>query len=559
MAVRTNGLSILFTGIGRGSVYRDLPPEDLAPLDDRIVAPRLEEARNCRLLDGLATPRPGYEQIDSSSFAGTIYNGLYLGVYSNDIQTLYRATKSGVDYYSSGTWSAVTFSGGHPNNSPVDTDTWQFSMVRKSGGGNQMFFCNGTSDLYGYTGSGTVASIGATIFTGPRTVIGVGGRAMAGNVKESSVRYEQRIRYSIVGDPTDFDTAKIGAGAVDLDDDPWPIATMTVLNSRPVVFKGSPVGGSIVVGTPTGLAVQPYRWDALTGRESSVGILYPRTLLVLTPGLAFFVGHDGIYLYDGARALEPICKEITRYLFANAHLGRTRGGLAWYKPRSYEIYFGIPYGSDDWPIEYWVYNLREKRLSGGPYYFASDITAASYYSASSGLAWSAVPSAYTWTTNPYTTWSSVAAATANPSIVLATANGGVYRDDDSATTDLGVEISPRVTLPPILPTGRVIRTLQGQPRTLEENDVLVLQDVALVYDDEGSWTPLVEHSTDGGSTWTTLLSGTPIGTGTGRLMTYTWAVDSIPGTWHQLRVSGPEMRLHGVRCDFSVRGSARNE
>lgn len=552
-SVRQFGLSIALTRLGQSTVITEIPPEDLlTKLDPRVDAPALPSARNCRLLDGTVSPRSGYAALGSTGLTVPI-NGAYLAMFSSGAAYPMIGTATDMFIYSASTWTSIK---GARTINATATDTWCFANVRNAGGNpdNQVFCCNGVDNMFRYDGGVALLDTGSATFQKVRAIVGHRGRALCMNTYETTPR-PQRVRYSIVGDPEDF--TGTGSGYVDLDDDPFEIVAATVLGGNIAVFKGNNVGGSIVVGTPTGVPTSPYRWDTIGGKESSVGILYPRTLLNLSPGLAFFIGHDGIYLYDGSRGLVQVAKEIARQLLDNANLGALRGGFAWYKPRSFEITFGIPYGSSSWPSEWWVYNLVERRIYG-PYSYHHTLTAAAPYNTSVALTWLSLSG--TWLTLPYTTWLSISGSAGNPALMLCGYEGAAFQDDDTATTDDGNAYSAVLTTPVIRPAGRLATLPDGSRRMLHEDDTLVLHEINLIYRDLSTWTPTIEYCTDG-TNWTTVASGSSIGTSTNReqVQSYTLA-DAAPGNWFQVRVTGNVgMYLNGIRLDFGVGGSWRSQ
>jgi hypothetical protein len=137
--------------------------------------------------------------------------------------------------------------------------------------------------------------------------------------------------------------------------------------------------------------------------------------------------------------------------------------------------------------------------------------------------------------------------------------------DSSQTTDNGSAYSGTYLTGAIRAEGRKVILPSGKVRELEVDSVLTLHDVTITYLNNGAWTPTVEVSIDGGTSWLTVSDGVAIGSGAtnlGRYMFKAYTVTAgLPGTWFQARVTGTDttMQLAGIRFEFTYSGSDRND
>jgi hypothetical protein len=444
-------------------------------------------------------------------------------------------------------------------------------MVRLAGGTthhNQAMFCGGgdSDTIYAYRGAGAAATaVSAAAVKGARAIVGHRGRALLGNVYDvtdsSGKRRNTRVYYSQDGDPTNFAAVGVpGSGYVDLDDDPYPIVASRVINGNVCMFKGSNMAGSIVVGTLTGNYLAPYRWDTINTAE--VGLLVPRSLVMLTPELCFFLGHDGFYLYDGARGLSRVADGINRDILSRINPGALDTGFAWVKTGTGEIHVALAMGGSTLPNETWVFNYKDRRVYG-PYLYSGTVTAACNYATTSTLTWNSIPYS-TWDSMPYASWDTMGGIASKRTVLLGTSTGTTVIDDETATTDgaTSTNVSGRYYFAPIRAVGRTLVLPDGTQRPLEEDAYLTLRDVTLVYRNSGTWTPRVGVSTDGGTTFSTLSTGVAVGSSTTNLDRTMNAFYSseLSGTWFQLRVLGASpMQLLGARMEFSYGGNARSD
>lgn len=560
--MRRTGLTIQFTALGGGDVNTVMSADTLLQPDRAYyVAPLTPRAVNCRLLNGVVEPRLGYATIGDTPTTSPV-TGMFQATFDNNVFENLRGDAASTRYLTGGAWTAFTTTpatgvGGQ----------WTYAMVRRAGGttrANQVLLsADGDSDsVWAYQGAGAAAievgGAGNGNFRGARAVVGHRGRGLVMNVFDvaNSARKIKRVHYSIVGDPLTH--TGFGSGQVDLDDDPFPIVAARVIGGNVCVFNGNNISGSIVVGTLTGVTNAPYRWDTISTGET--GLLVPRSLVTVTPEQAFFLGHNGFYVYDGARGLAPIAESVSRDILSRINSAVLKMGYAWHKPTTGEIFVNLPMGSSTVPNEAWVFNFKERRVYG-PYSYGHSLTSAAPYATTGVVDWDHAVG--TWDDNPYTNWDTIGGIASSRGVIMGASDGTTWLDNDVTLTDNGTEVGATYYLAPIRASGRTLIMPDGSQRPLEEDGYLTLRDITLTYINQGAWMPTVSVSVDGGANWTTVTSGATIGDGSaniGRSMTAPYSFDGLSGTWFQARISGSApMQLIGVRMEFTYGGNARND
>lgn len=560
--MRDFGLTVTLGGIGGGEVNTVMPVDLLLPPESRVGAPMTPGAQNCSLLNLVAKPRNGYTTMGNLASSSAV-TGLFYAQFDNNSSEYLRSDQAGTYYYNAGTWTSIVAAGVGGN--------WTYAMVRRAGGttiANQvMFSADGDSDkIWRYRGAGAAATQvgdttgGGVYLLGARAIVGHRGRGLVMNMYDTNAtaRKISRVRYSIVGDPETY--YGTGSGYVDLDDTPYPITNAAVISGNVCVFKGSNVGGAITVGTLTGVTNSPYRWDTLN--TGGVGLLIPRSLIQVTPELAFFLGHDGFYVYDGGRGLARVGDGIAQDLLQRLNPNSLKYGFSEYLPQTSEVVIHVATGASTYPNEAWVFNVRERRIYG-PFTYGDTLTAASQYASSDTLTWDTIPFS-TWDSMTYSSWDSMGAIASKRGTMYGTSTGYVMSNDGTTTADNGVAVTARYVTGAIRAEGRKLLLPSGQQRELEADTVLTLRDIALIYRNVGTWAPMVEVSVDGGLTWTRVDDGSTIGSDTtslGQFITKSYTVTSgIPGTWFQARVisTSSNMQLAGIRFEFTYSGNDRN-
>lgn len=571
--MREQALVYRFSMLGNGRVRTSVAaPEDLLPLrDTNLPAPALPSATNLRLKRGTAVPRPGYRAISVDSGGGLTelpapnadaVNGLHQALWANGATDLFRVTPVGLHRQVGSAWSAVALGG--TSWTGGDLDTWSLALVRKAGGGNQMVFCNGVDPVKAYDPTpafGEPANL-SSVFTGARVCLGHRGRGLYLNAIDTvaGTRYQTRVYYSIIGDPTDARPAQPGAGFVDLDDDPYPIEAAMVLNGRIVVYKGSLAGGAIVVGTPTGLVSAPYRWDTLGTQGvsgSSIGVLYPRGIVQVAAGTVFLPAHDGFYLHDGSTGIREVGRDVSEDLIHRTNVNAVRAAFGWYNRTEREVVLGVPVGGSEYASEFWAFNIETGEARPyGPWFYPRTWMTAAPFAVTTDFTWDEVAEAWDDIAEAWDLYGGVSGAA---TIVFGAEDGFVGESDGSQTTDQGTTIGTTLVLPPITAREQLVRRGRSA-RELSGSVVFTARGVSIRYRDTGTaWTPLVQVSDDGGSTWNEISSGMSIsGGGTGRLLWQHYDL-AVPGTWLQFRISGGAgQELHSVFVELTYSGEERH-
>lgn len=553
MPYGSRDIEVSLVNLGGGEVILDQPRDALLTADRRALGPKSPYTRNLRLREGVAQTRPGYTELDTAPAANRI-TGLYFAIFDDGISYLVRADLNTFSKLAGGAWTDIT-----DTTPPTGTanDYWDFAMCPRVGSvapKNQCVAVNGVDAPF--TSISGVDSDQFNVLAGspPAGALAVGSfanRCFLANHLVSGNRNHSRITRSIAGDSADF--TGLGAGSIDLNADPYPIVRLAAMAGGQVVLKGDDTGGALWRGTLTGILNEPVRYDPINPGVG-VGLLLRRTFILLSPGVAFFVGHDGLYLYDGVQALKRIAEGLVTNLMSRINQDALDAAHAWYKKRTGEIHIAIPAGASETPTEVWVYNLRDNRAYG-PYLYTHPITAASEYVDTGDVTWDTFDYPGGWDTISFTQWNDIAGTRGDVSIAFGTNTGEVLNDrDDRLQDDDGTAITAVYDAPTINAADRMVPGLQIP---LSPTDMLTLHDVLVEYKADTTWTPIVRVSTDGGVSYATISNGTATIVGNGQL-------DRVPYTAHmtgkrfdiQVEGSAP-YELYGIHCRFTHAGSER--
>lgn len=571
-----SALQVVLTRLGDGEVITDLPPQDLAkPEQPRVVGPLSPRTLNLRLLDGVATRRPGYAALGAAPETDlNRITGLFNAIYDDGSTLLVRATRAKLHTFASSTYTDRSGSATFTNNN--DDDYWTFAMCPRLGSVTPKLWCvasdtNNFLKIYapdaGFGTDFVDVSAAAGYTDSPKGAVALTSfisRCWVGNVlDDSGDRKNVRVISSVVGDSTDW----TGNGVVetDLDQDPYPIQQLLVMAGGLVILKGDEFGGSVWRGTPTGLVNTPVRYDAMNP-GSGVGILLRRSLVKLSEGVCFFVGHDGFYLYDGVRGFKRVGEGVLKSLLRSINYDYLDAAFAEYKPRSSEILIHVPTGSADTPNITWVYNRRENRIYG-PYEYGQELTSSSQFVIAGSYIWYDVEDTgaddldYSggWTTLPWNAWNEIGGATGAASIAYGDDDGLIQNDtDETNEDDNGASISSSYETHCIVAEGRMIRGANGQPMQLGPYDMLTLEDVGVEYQSVQAFNPVIEYSVDEGNTWSTVSNNEELPAGTGENQWYAWT-PQVTGKRFSVRISADtSVEWHAVHMRFSYAGDSRN-
>ena len=540
MPQESGEIVVALTRLGDGQVVLDIPADMIYEAEgqqpSRIPGPPSPRAQNFRLMDGIATLRPGLGAPvsvtgisrqaakitgaancifdDETSTAIIVANEISAGV------ALTRITGTTLD----GTTGIPSTPGSDvtpvaPNVPTAAAENyWSFAPVRRSGSAspqNQWMAVNGKDSLYYWIGSGKFLIVDATNAPkGGKVLFGYQGRAYVCNTLDgSSNRKNSRMERSGVGDPLDWTGATVGT--VDLDDDPYPISAANIIAGAPTIYKGNNTGGTIIRATPTGSVNEPLRFDTVS---TDLGILCPRSLVPISQGTNFFIGQDGLYLHDGLRGLKAIAPHSSRALIRAINQNALQGTYAYYRPYTKEIVMSIATGDLTVPTETWVYNTELDKLYGPWIYGVGQPTATAIFADIGGVSWNTLVG--TWDSQT-SSWDNLGAGAASFGFFHGNNNGQIFYDADiDGTQDDGQNVSGEYRTGWIHARGRQM-LVQRQPVTLDVDDMLSLYDVTISYRASGAWTPTVQvlRAEDGSSraAGTVISDGVALAAGKGQL------------------------------------------
>ncbi len=591
MSDRAQALTISFSGVASGGVVRSTDADSLAPPNDTgIISPTfLTTCQNVDLFEGLCSRRDGSVLGDTVQGSTTI-NGLFVAAFDPHKRVLVAGyannTPSGgaVEILNEGTgnWVVITPSGGTGN--VILNQPWRFAMVPRVSDvpANQLIFGNeGTST---YLWDGTLTANSAVEMTqdsnpasprGAKLFMSFLSRAWALNViDENGNRQTSRLSHSIVGDGSDW--LSLGSGTVDLDEDPYPIAAGLVMGGRAVILKGGEDGGTIYVLTPTGISLQPVRVDSINP-GTNVGVLVPRSFIPLGPGVAFFLGHDAAYIYDGVRALQPFARGVARDIRTRVNKKAIDRGFAHYDRDNSRVELHIPVGSSTTPDEVWFFDIREQK-AWGPHSLGTAFHSAIDWIPQNSLTWDTwgqaldPPGAGTreWDKllienagEQYLQWDLAKSADGTQSITYGDAAGKISSKTAGDSDDNGTNIACQIDFPPITPAMWLRNPQTGQ--RYRPDDMMTLRSATLRHSSSSQWTPVLQVSING-QTHQLVSDGSAATVGVGvHLHSNTYYTNDAsigPGISFQFRLkntTGDKFSFKDLQCEFTYAGSLRHE
>lgn len=422
------------------------------------------------------------------------------------------------------------------------TDLFTFCSI-----GATVYLSNGVNKTWKWSGSGDIADVvdtATTPITVPPARWLVGGfleRLWLLHTLEGGARQPQRVRWCIRGNVTNWSDS--GAGYEDLTDDPFPITGGGVISGRLVVYKGDGTGGSIVVGVPTGLADDPVGFETLNP-GSGIGCYAPRTVQTVAGGVHIFLGHDDVYVFDGASLL-PVGHPVIRRVLQSINPEALRWAWALYDPTEAEYELHIPLvAGDTTPSDRYVFNVRERRWSG---YESAEYAHGVRYAETITDTWATALGA--WNAQGDKRWIDTTSGILRIYSVYGTDTATYRRGDPAQDTDVGtsyssIYVSRQHTFEGMqVPHGRSFRVLSF-------DDVKVLRSLTLIWRDLGAVTWVVEVSTDTGETWTTVSDGSARGSGTTRVVRTIFGC-MISATDFIVRVTAPSV-THLIDVEYEI-------
>jgi len=181
-----------------------------------------------------------------------------------------------------------------------------------------------------------------------RTIAGWQDRLFEGGVYDTSAWFANRIRWSKVGDITNYSDPS--AGFMDLKDEGDPIERLRKIQSNMLLVLRR---GSSYLGVPQNDYLNPVGFQ----RIHNFGIWAPATLQELVRGASWmFLSDDDIYRVDGTN-FKDVGRKIRRELFRTVSATDLPYAWAWVDQREKEYYLVTKMA--DGTTRAWIYNFAE--------------------------------------------------------------------------------------------------------------------------------------------------------------------------------------------------------
>jgi hypothetical protein len=213
---------------------------------------------------------------------------------------------------------------------------------------NKTFIATLAEDVSYWEADGTgVVTPADLIDVQARCVLNHYSHLVLGYLTESSVVSRTRIKWSKVGDPTDF--TSVTSGFVDLIDTPGEVVALASIQDRLIVMKSDAIYEGIYVG-----GNDTFKFSLLA---STQGCLATNSVVDVKNTL-FFLGKDNIYRFDG-REFQPIGDPIKREFFGpgvTVSKFNLKYCQATYVPQTEQVWFAIPSGSF-WAFDIYIYDI----------------------------------------------------------------------------------------------------------------------------------------------------------------------------------------------------------
>jgi hypothetical protein len=352
---------------------------------------------------------------------------------------------------------------------------------------------NGAASVTGVTDSGP----GSIVVPPAKWIIGgFADRVFLLSTLEGGAAFPQRIRWCVRGNDSNW--SGTGAGALDLADDPYPITGAGVTTGRAIIWKGDQEGGSIYVGTKTGVAAAPVDWQILNP-GSGIGCFAPLTIQQVSSNIFCFLGHDDIYLFDGT-SLRGVGGPVAQRILRNYNHNAQRQAWSVFDPLEGEYELVVPLtNSTSVPSERYIFNTKTGTWHG---FESCAYTSGTRFVKSLVDTWDTAIGSWDSHTE---TWDQAGTVKGEPLKVYGDSFGVAVKEDPAASTDSGVGFTAYWTSRTMTFEGVPIKVGRSE-RVLQFDDFKCLRSVTIVFRDKGQWTPVLEVSTDNGSTfspWTT--------------------------------------------------------
>lgn len=399
-----------------------------------------------------------------------------------DVLTAYR--------FINGAWATIT---GAPN-AWTGTSADKFWALKAPFAGSDRFLCSngfdsvikvwegGVNDMADYAGS-----VGAR-----HGVMGDDSRLFIADTIESSVRFTQRVRWTVIalGNGGATDWTDPGSGIIELRGDGEPITALWKQFGRIYVGKRR----SIIALLPTGIALDAYAAETLT--TGGDGVFAGGSLVPYGNQVAFMTARDFV-LFDGTNTNPLGTSKVRQQLRDRLNKGALNNITSIFDEENNRIGWGLPLDKSATPTEIWWYNLETgawefdtiAHTALGPY-SNIDITTVDE------LAGDDVDEL-----SPTLVDDLSPPGSAVVSVLIGFGDSRTEQVSSTAANDVGSAFTARYASG-ALPLLGVPVTIAGRQRAITPDDNMVLDSVEVAMLDRGSdYTLLVEISKDGGSSW----------------------------------------------------------
>jgi hypothetical protein len=321
-------------------------------------------------------------------------------------------------------------------------------------------------------------------------LIGPDNRLLTFWTVEGGSNKTQRMRWSVVGDGSDF--TSLGSGALDIANDNWQITAAWSQFGRVFIGKER----SIVALTPTGVANSAFGYEIVQAgraRAGGEGVFIPFSIAQLGNNVAF-ISHRDVVMFDGVN-MQSVGGAVRRHLFRRLNYEAIDRITSITDAVNDRVGWGLPLDGSAWPNEIWwldfvtgLWEIETQKHTSLSLYFNVDITTVDE-----------LPDTVD-ALGPGSVDSLSATASSQPRLILGYTNGATSLRDDSILTDNGVPFISEYITPAIRPVGQTIGN-----KTISHLDRLVLDEVRVSLEDLGeAYTVSLEASSDSGLTWTAL-------------------------------------------------------
>ena len=458
-------------------------------------AARLE---NFRVENGIARSRAGSSTLFTKPDSLRVVDLFNLRFADGTVETMRLTSGSGggLERAANSAWETVTLGSAFAG---TDTDRF-FAVVSPWAAESKGRIVLGTIVDPPQTWTGTVSNptvdldTGAIVDGAKFSIVGDDNRLFFGFTNEAGSNRQQRVRWSKIaladGASTDWTDTAGGAGALDLRNDNWPITGFWKQGGR--IYVGKERG--ICVLNATGVPSDAYGFEAL--QTDGDGLFAPHSIVQFGSVVAF-ISHRDVILFEANSLVSaggPMRKELLRRL-NKAALDQVTGVV---DATNNRIGWGLPLDGASFPTEIWW-------LEPGTGRWEVDKRAHTAISLFTNVDITTIDE-LTGTIDALTGTIDVQSASSTPeaTIIYGRSNGSIAQTLDTSKEDEGAAIINLIETRNLDPIGSEL-TIAGQPHIIIEDDILVLDEVAVTLLDYGdTYTIEIEASGDGGSSFTSL-------------------------------------------------------